>query len=107
MNFPTVSVVMPVKNEALKIKACIESILAQTVPVNEIIVVDSGSADGTLEILELFPQVQVFKIPSSEFNHGLTRNLGVSMATGEFVILTVGDAQPANEFWIEELLKGF
>lgn len=107
MNFPTVSVVMPVKNEALKIKACIEGILAQTVPVNEIIVVDSGSADGTLEILELFPQVQVFKIPSSEFNHGLTRNLGVSMATGEFVILTVGDAQPANEFWIEELLKGF
>ena len=59
MNFPTVSVVMPVKNEALKIKACIEGILAQTVPVNEIIVVDSGSADGTLEILELFPQVQV------------------------------------------------
>ena len=106
-NFPSVSVVMPVKNEALKIKACIEGILSQTVPVQEIIVVDSGSTDGTLQILEAFPIVKLIKIPSIEFNHGETRNLGVSKATGDFVILTVGDAQPANEFWIEELLKGF
>lgn len=107
MQDPSVSVVMPVKNEALKIKACIEGILSQTVPVQEIIVVDSGSTDGTLQILEAFPIVKLIKIPSIEFNHGETRNLGVSKATGDFVILTVGDAQPANEFWIEGLLKGF
>lgn len=98
---------MPVKNEALKIRACIEGILEQSIPVKEIIVVDSGSTDGTLQILKSFPQVQVLEIPSSEFNHGLTRNLGVSKATADFVVLTVGDARPYNKNWIEELLKGF
>ena len=61
MNFPTVSVVMPVKNEALKIKACIEGILAQTVPVNEIIVVDSGSADGTWKFWNYFRRFRYSK----------------------------------------------
>lgn len=105
--YPTVSVVMPVKNEAAKIKACIEGILMQSVPVKEIIVVDSGSTDGTLEILADFPQVKVYEIPPTEFNHGDTRNFGVSKATGEFVLLTVGDARAYDEFWIQHLLNGF
>jgi glycosyltransferase involved in cell wall biosynthesis len=47
----TISVVIPVRNEAEKIATCIDGILSQTVAVSEIIVVDSGSTDGTLEIL--------------------------------------------------------
>jgi rhamnosyltransferase len=105
--FPKVSVIIPVKNEALKIRACIEGILSQTVSVSEIIVIDSGSTDGTVEILNSYPQVKLIAIPGSEFNHGSTRNLGVQKATGDYVLLTVGDARPYNQFWIEELLKGF
>lgn len=107
MTFPTVSVVIPVKNEAFKIRACIDGILSQSVPVCEIIVIDSGSSDGTVEILKSYPQVILIEIPGSEFNHGTTRNLGVQKATGDYVLLTVGDARPYNQFWIEELLKGF
>jgi rhamnosyltransferase len=105
--FPEISVVIPVKNEAYNIKACIDGILSQTVPVKEIVVVDSGSTDGTLEILRQYDIVKVIEIKPEEFNHGLTRNLGVSHTSGEFVILTVGDARPYNNRWIEELLKGF
>ena len=107
MSFPTISVIIPVKNEALKIRACIDGILSQTVPVSEIIVIDSGSTDGTVEILKSYPLINLIEIPGSEFNHGATRNLGVQKATGEYVLLTVGDARPYNECWIEELLKGF
>lgn len=95
------------KNEALKIRACIDGILKQTVPVHEIIVIDSGSTDDTVEILRSYPQVVLIEIPSASFNHGETRNLGVQKASGEFVLLTVGDARPYNEFWIQEMLKGF
>ena len=107
MAFPTVSVIIPVRNEAKRIRQCIEGILKQTVPVHEIIVIDSGSTDGTLEILAEFPQVDLIEIDGSTFNHGLTRNLGVERATGEFCQLTVGDAYAYNEFWLEEMLKGF
>ena len=107
MAFPTVSVIIPVRNEAKRIRQCIEGILKQTVPVQEIIVIDSGSTDGTLEILAEFPDVDVIEIDGSTFNHGLTRNLGVERATGEFCQLTVGDAYAYNEVWLEEMLKGF
>ena len=104
---PSVSVIIPVKNEAAKIRSCIEGILSQTIPVQEIIVIDSGSTDGTVDILKSFKEVTLIEIPGSTFNHGLTRNLGVQKAGGEYVLMTVGDARPCNEYWIEELLKGF
>ena len=107
MGFPTVSVIIPVRNEAKRIRQCIEGILKQTVPVQEIIVIDSGSTDGTLEVLAEFPEVDVVEIDGSTFNHGLTRNLGVERATGEFCQLTVGDAYAYNDVWLEEMLKGF
>jgi rhamnosyltransferase len=107
MPLPTVSVVIPVKNEVAKIRACIDGILSQTVPVQEIIVIDSGSTDGTIDILREYALVKIIEIPPAEFNHGETRNLGVRLATGEFVLLTVGDARPFNNHWIEELLNGF
>lgn len=105
--FPSVSVIIPVKNEALKIRACIDGILQQTVAVKEIIVIDSGSTDDTVSILRSYREVTLVEIPSTEFNHGETRNMGVQKASGDFVLLTVGDARPYNESWIEELLKGF
>lgn len=102
-----VSVVIPVKNEVFKIRDGIDGILSQSVPVKEIIVVDSGSTDGTLEILQSYNKVQVIQISPDQFNHGETRNLGVQHATGEFVILTVGDAKAYDKDWIKNLLDGF
>lgn len=102
---PRISVVIPVRNEAAKIAACLRGIYEQTVVVHEVIVLDSGSTDRTLEILSTFPNVRVVPIASQEFNHGETRNVGVGLATGELVLLTVGDARPADNRWIETLLS--
>lgn len=102
-----VSVVIPVKNEVFKIRDCVDGILSQSVPVKEIIVVDSGSTDGTLEILQSYNKVRVIQISPDQFNHGETRNLGVQHATGEFVVLTVGDAKAYDKDWIKNLLDGF
>ncbi|MEO5580208.1 MAG: glycosyltransferase [Gemmatimonadaceae bacterium] len=102
------SVVLPVRNEAGKISQCIEGILEQTVAVREIVVLDSGSTDGTLQLLAHYPKVRVISIQPGEFNHGSTRNVGVRAAEGaEYVLLTVGDARAADDQWIERLVDGF
>lgn len=102
-----ISVVIPCRNEIKNIRACIDGILNQTVKVDEIIVVDSGSTDGTLDVLMGFSKVKIVSISSKSFNHGLTRNLGISHATGDIIILTVGDAKAYDRQWIESLLEGF
>lgn len=99
------SIFIPVKNEAAKIRACLDGILSQTVSVDKIIVVDSGSTDGTLEILAEYPKVHLVQIPGSEFNHGSTRNLGPQHTESEFILYTVGDARPLDERWIERMLE--
>lgn len=104
---PKISVIIPVRNEELRIKQCIEGILKQTVAVHEIIVIDSGSTDQTLPILRSYSEVTLIEIDGSTFNHGLTRNHGVEAATGDFCLLTVGDAYAYDELWIQHLLDGF
>ena len=107
INKPLISVVIPVRNEIKKIQNCIEGILNQSVKVFEIIVIDSGSTDGTIELLKKYNSVQIISIPSDKFNHGTTRNIGIEVAKGEFILMTVGDAIATNNKWIENLLLGF
>ena len=104
---PMISVVIPVKNEAAKISACLDGILRQTVSVHEIIIIDSGSTDGTQSIAQGYEKVKLIEIAPSEFNHGSTRNLGVELAEGDFVLMTVGDAKPASSEWIAQLMLPF
>ncbi|HEY9178967.1 MAG TPA: glycosyltransferase family 2 protein [Flavipsychrobacter sp.] len=103
----SVSVVIPAKNGIRTIRKCIDGILAQTIDVEEIVVVDSGSTDGTIEILEQYDEVKLIEIPPKSFDHGDTRNLGVQHASGDYVVLTVQDAWPVNEYWLENMLRGF
>jgi rhamnosyltransferase len=73
----------------------------------EVLVIDSGSTDSTLQILEEFPEVEVVKIPNEEFGHGRTRNLAAHLARGTFVAYLTHDAVPATDRWLYELLKPF
>lgn len=104
---PKVSVIIPVRNEAKRIRQCIEGLISQTIKPHEIIVIDSGSTDGTLEILSDYQDVIVIPIPPDSFNHGLTRNMGVQAATGDYCLLTVGDAYACNQQLIEILVSAF
>jgi rhamnosyltransferase len=104
---PLVSIVIPVKNGADTLRACLNGIFSQTVASRlEVIVIDSGSKDSSLDILAEFP-VKVVSIPPSTFNHGGTRNTGASLATGEFVVFTVQDAVASEPAWLEKLLTHF
>lgn len=73
----------------------------------EVLVIDSGSTDRTLEIIADFPHVRLHRIPNSEFQHGRTRNLAAQLANGEFVVYLTHDAVPIGSHWLRDMLAPF
>jgi rhamnosyltransferase len=101
---PEVSIVVPTRNGVATLPALIDAIRSQAdESVRELIVVDSGSTDGTLDLVRAAADL-VIEIAPARFNHGTTRNLGVARASGRFVVLTVQDARPLNRDWLTHLL---
>ena len=84
-----VSVVIPSYNSAKFLPEAIESILEQTLPVFEIIVVDDGSTDETKEICDRYPAVKYVY----QNNQGVAaaRNTGLRVSTGEYIIFLDSD----------------
>jgi len=77
---------------------------AQTLPPDEIIIVDSSSTDDTVSVArKLGCQVEV--ISRASFNHGGTRNLGTTFATGQILVFMTQDVAPADTLFIEELTR--
>lgn len=102
---PAVSIVLLTRNGAATLGPLLDALRHQRgdVPV-EIIALDSGSQDGTLELLT--PRVdKVIGIAPDDFDHGLTRNLGLEHARGELVVLLVQDAIPASDTWLMALTE--
>ena len=81
---PGISVVIPAYNAARLIGAAIESVLAQTRPVAEIVVVDDGSTDGTAEVATGFGE-QVRCLRQDNAGPSAARNTGIEAATGEWI----------------------
>ncbi|MCX5706397.1 MAG: glycosyltransferase, partial [Candidatus Omnitrophica bacterium] len=103
-----ISIIIPVKNGGKTLKSCLDGIYRQTLfSQSEIIIIDSGSIDNTFEVLKHYPEVKVYRIPPEQFNHGTTRNYGVSLAYGEYVVMTVQDASAVDEYWLERMCKHF
>lgn len=102
---PTVSVVIPNYNYGRFVAETIESALAQTVPVDEIVVVDDGSTDDSVEVVKRFGG-KVRLISQRNEGVGAARNAGVANTSGEFVAFL-----DADDIWmpakIEEQLKLF
>ena len=73
----------------------------------EVLVIDSGSDQRTLDIIKNFPKVHLHQIPNSEFGHGKTRNLAAKMADSDFILYLSDDAVPAHEQWLNYMLEPF
>lgn len=104
---PTVSIVIPAYNEEPRIRACVIAALTQTVPADEVIVVDNRSTDRTLEILRQIvaehPDAPL-RIFSQDDEQGLvpTRNFGLDRALGE-VIGRIDADSVLEPGWVEEV----
>ena len=96
---PIVSVIIPAYNAETFITECLDTVFAQTLTDFEVIVVDDGSADDTVKVLESDPRnVRVFTQPNS--GQGAARNRGFSEARGRYIALL-----DADDLWCPDFLR--
>ncbi len=73
---------------------------------SEVIAIDSGSTDGTLDILRRFP-VRLQQISPETFHHARTRNFAAGLASGDILIFLSQDAIPASDVWLSTMISNF
>ncbi len=95
MPIPMVSIIIPVYNRPVLVAEGIESVLAQTSPNWELIVVDDGSTDNTWQVLESYTakdeRIRVFKRDREPKGAPTCRNIGAELAKGEYLIFFDSD----------------
>jgi O-antigen biosynthesis protein len=99
----TVSVVIPVKDGGQLLERVLSAARAQGP--DELIVIDSGSRDGSVEVARA-AEAEVIQIEPQQFGHGRTRNLGAERASGELIAFLTQDAVPTDG-WLDALRDSF
>lgn len=98
-----ISVVIPVRDGGSGLIRCLDGIRSQKIAHEvEIVVVDSGSTDGSLEVARS-NAARVREIAPDGFSHGASRNLGASLAAGEVLVFLSQDAVPMDRHWLTRL----
>lgn len=93
-----VSVIIPVYNAAPWLDEALESVLGQSAPPCQVIVVDDGSTDHSAAIAQRYlPQIQLVQQPNAGCAHA--RNRGVALATGDYLAFL-----DADDYWTREKL---
>jgi len=107
MSSPRASIVVRCYNEADHIGKLLHGIDAQTVDDYEIVLVDSGSTDGTLEIAREYGVDKIEFIDPENFSFGRALNFGCAAANGEFCVAASAHVYPRRDDWLETLLAPF
>lgn len=99
-----VTLYIPCFNASKYLKWCLESVLNQSYPIDEILIIDDGSTDDTVRMARQFP----VKLISHGQNKGLAaaRNTAFRKAKNEFVAALDADCV-GRQNWLEELMKNF
>ena len=88
-----ISIIVPIYNAEHYLKACVESLLAQTYPDIEVALVDDSSTDGSLEIARAFARQdkRVVVLQQPHAGQSVARNLGMNKTHGEFIAFVDAD----------------
>lgn len=101
-----ISVIIRTLNEAVHLGALLQSISEQKTDnlSIEVVLIDSGSTDGTVEIAEQY-DCKIHHITREEFSFGRSLNLGCEVAQGDILVITSGHCVPCDETWIQNLCE--
>lgn len=106
MSQPVCSIVVRAYNEEKHITRLLKGIMEQTVKDFQVILVDSGSTDGTVAAAERFP-VDVVHIKPQDFTFGRSLNLGIAAAKSDLVVVASAHVYPVYPDWLAKLLEPF
>jgi len=105
-----ISLILLVKNGQKRLNGVFEALDKQSVKIDEMVIVDSGSTDASLELVKSYKVIKlkslrIFQIAPEEFSHGGTRNFAVSKTSGDIVVFLSQDAVPIDKDWLKNLIK--
>ena len=101
-----VSIVMRSKNDGALIGATLRAVHAQDYPAGfELIHIDSGSTDNTVEVIRSFNPAKLIEIKASEYVPGVVLNRGMREARSQWVVFLNSDCEPVDRRWLAELVK--
>ena len=103
---PRCSIIIRAYNEEKYIRRVLTGITRQAMKDFEIILVDSGSTDATVEIASQYP-VKVVSISPEEFTFGRSLNRGVEASQGALIVIISAHCYPVYPDWLEKLLAPF
>lgn len=102
----SISLVMRSYNEAWAIADTLEAVFSQEYEGKiELIVIDSGSTDGSHEIIRRYEPAHFIILEPGTYVPGKVLNQGFELATNEWVVFLNSDATPADEQWLGQLLR--
>lgn len=100
------SVVIPTKNGGDRFIDVLATTAGQITSFEyEILCVDSGSKDSTIDVIKAFPRVKLFQIAPEEFGHGKTRSWAAQHCSGEYIVFITQDALPASLYWLQNFIN--
>jgi glycosyltransferase involved in cell wall biosynthesis len=109
-----ISVLVCAKNEAKNLKKFLPSILEQDYPKFEVVLINDGSTDKTLKVMESFKSqhdnIKIVNVKSIEAfwgNKKYALTLGIKASTHDFLLFTDADCQPVSKHWISEMSRHF
>jgi rhamnosyltransferase len=108
------TVLMRCYNEMPFTKGTVERLFKQRFQDFDVLVVDSGSTDGSFEIFKEWQEkekgkrsFEIIRIDKKDYFSGRTLNMAMGKTNSDIVVLLNADATPADEFWLERLVKPF
>jgi rhamnosyltransferase len=105
LSSPRASIVVLTANAGPTFGALLEKLREQEAGFDyEILVIDSGSTDGTVALSRRYG-ARVHRIPPDEFDHGGTRNLALALSDAEYLAFVVQDAVPLSEHWLAAMVE--
>ncbi len=106
MHLPPVTIVIRSKNDAALIGDCIDGICSQDYPASiQRIHIDSGSTDGTVEIIKRSKPEQLLQIRAEDYIPGRVLNTGIKLSDTEWIVFLNSDATPVGNQWLAHLIK--
>jgi rhamnosyltransferase len=105
MSAPKLSVIMRSFNEGWALKETLPALKSQSITDWELIVIDSGSTDGSIELIRDVSPQHFIQIHSSEYNPSRVMNQGMELSATPYGIFLNADATPQNENWLAPLFE--
>jgi rhamnosyltransferase len=102
---PSVSIIMRSYNEGWALRDTLPALRAQAFRSWELIVIDSGSTDGSVELIRKARPRHFIQIASHEYNPSRVMNTGMALARSNFGIFLNADATPQGTNWLEPLVQ--